>query len=70
MPKPEVRQLLTKSEKKCHEALLKLKRQYGNTRPPDAAVAELIGLSTQRTNTLIRFVESKGYAKETWEVFA
>jgi hypothetical protein len=69
MPKQENRPPLTEPEKKCHEALLKLTRKYGSVKPPNAAVAELIGLSTPRANALIQLVEAKGYAKETWEVY-
>jgi hypothetical protein len=70
MAKQENRPPLTESEQKCYEALKRLKKKYGDKRPPIVAIAKESGYSFPRANQLMLMVEAKGYAKNTWEVFA
>lgn len=61
---------LTEPEKVCLEALAKLKKEYGDERPPLAEIAGALDMHISTVSNLIKTLSLKGYVKETFEVFA
>lgn len=61
---------LTEQEQKCLKALAKLKKKYGDERPPQAEIASEIDAHQSTVSNLLKSLSLKGYVKETFEVFA